>query len=98
MLRGFVRKQGVYIRILLDAVGMLVSSNAQLNKQVLELTDSFDSQTRWLEALVEHRRATTPSSLTTAQTSLEQLVAGHEERQSSGSASSKEAHDISSNS
>ncbi len=57
MFRGLTRRQGSYNRALIDALGLLTKSNLQLNKQVRELTESFDAQARWLDALVDHERS-----------------------------------------
>lgn len=57
LFRSLARRQGSYNRIVIDAIGLLVNSNAQLNKQVRELTEAFDTQTHWLDVLADHRRA-----------------------------------------
>ncbi|MBA2270153.1 MAG: methyltransferase domain-containing protein [Chthoniobacterales bacterium] len=55
--RSFFRKQGGFNRALLETVGSLAKTDAQLNKRVQELNSAAQHQTHWLQLLIEHRRA-----------------------------------------
>ncbi|MDQ3625568.1 MAG: hypothetical protein M3372_00345, partial [Verrucomicrobiota bacterium] len=55
--RSFFRKQGGFNRALLETVGSLAKTNAQLNKRVQELNSAAQHQTHWLQLLIDHRRA-----------------------------------------
>jgi hypothetical protein len=55
-LRGLFRKQGRYNRTLLEATTLLGKKNEELRKQVRELTDAVQAQSRWLEHLAAFSR------------------------------------------
>ena len=55
--RSFFRKQGGFNRSLLEAVGTLAKTNAQLNKRVQELNAAAQQQNHALKVLTDHRRA-----------------------------------------
>lgn len=57
LFRSFFRKQGGFNRALLETVGSLAKTNAQLTKRVQELNSAAQHQTHWLQVLIEHRRA-----------------------------------------
>lgn len=55
--RGLFRKQGSFNRAVLETVGTLAKTNAQLNKRVQELNAAAHQQNHWLKSLIDHRRA-----------------------------------------
>ena len=57
LFRGLFRSQGGFNRAMLETVGSLAKTNAQLNKRVQELTAAAQHQNHWLQVLVDHRRA-----------------------------------------
>ena len=57
MFRRFFRKQGGYNRMLIDAVDRLAKTQAQMAKQMREVSSALETQSRWMRALAEHRQS-----------------------------------------
>ena len=57
MFRRFFRKQGGYNRMLIDAVDRLAKTQAQMTKQLREVSGALETQSQWMRALAEHRQS-----------------------------------------